>query len=114
MAGALSADSALSSTMAPAGGGPAPNCTCLPSPGHPAGWALLGLDKNPASDFPESSRRGSLGLTVSLTSPVGNRPGEAQGVVPGYPGSWSNAEGRTPTLGFPALGLLYHSMKKLI
>lgn len=77
VAGALSADSALSSgQLAPPGGAPA--STCLPSPGHPEAWARLGLDKNLVSDSPGSRSRGSLGRTVSFQSQVGNRPGEAQ------------------------------------
>lgn len=78
VAGALSVDSALSSTRWLLQEAAPPTCTCLLSLGHPVGPAALGLDKNLASDFPGSRSRASLGRTVSLTSQVRNRPGEVQ------------------------------------
>ena len=68
VAGALSADSALSSTlwllleMPPPV--PAPASPCLPSPGQ------LVLDQNLASDSPPRGSWGSRGRTTSLSTQV--------------------------------------------
>lgn len=107
VAGALSADSAFSSThwllreVAP------PACTCLSSSGH----AVAGLGWTRTwPPLPREQGQGQPARTVSLMSQMGNSPERHS--------EWSQGigvmlKGQPSTLSLPAQGLLYHTLLKL-